>query len=103
MRLLLSMMIFMSLAHASVGVKGKLVSPSTCSQEAMVWLALDKENYKDKLLLMHTLVPAGGTFQFYLKPGDYELRASDSLGCEFLTKLKVKNSVSQVTIKMVKK
>lgn len=56
----------------------------------MVWVSLDKENYKERLLLMHTLVPVGGKFQFYLKPGSYQLHASDEKGCSFFEKISVK-------------
>ena len=69
----------------------------------MVWLSLDKDNYKERLLLLHTEVPVGGTFQFYLKPGDYQVRGSDQKGCEFFQRVKVGESVSQVDVKMVKK
>lgn len=69
----------------------------------MVWVALDKNEYKERLLLMHTEVPVGGSFQFYLKPGDYQIRASDEKGCEFLQKVTVKDLVAQLQIKMVKK
>lgn len=69
----------------------------------MVWLSLDKEPYKERLLLMHTEVPVGGSFQFYLKPGDYQLRASDEKGCEFLQKIKVSTKLTMVKVQMVKK
>ena len=52
---------------------------------------------------MHTEVPVGGSFQFYLKPGDYQLRASDEKGCEFFKKIKIDNKVSEVLVKLVKK
>lgn len=80
-----------------------MTSPKGCSKSAMIWIALDKDDYKDRLLLMHTEVPIGGSFQFYLKPGQYQVRASDENGCEFLQKIKVKDLVSTIQIKMVKK
>lgn len=69
----------------------------------MVWLSLDKDTYKERLLLMHTEVPVGGTFQFYLKPGDYQLRASDAKGCEFFQRIKVGVTVLETQVQMEKK
>jgi hypothetical protein len=96
-------MLFSFSAQATSGVKGKVTSPKECSSPVMVWVALDKNEYKERLLLMHTEVPVGGSFQFYLKPGDYQIRASDEKGCEFLQKVTVKDLVAQLQIKMVKK
>lgn len=87
----------------AAGVKGTVTSTKGCSSPVMVWLSLDKEAYKERLLLMHTEVPVGGSFQFYLKPGDYQLRASDEKGCEFLQKIKVSTKVSTVKVQMEKK
>lgn len=94
---------FSTFAWSASGVKGKVISPKDCSSPVMVWLSLDKDDYKERLLLLHTEVPVGGTFQFYLKPGQYQVRASDQKGCEFLQRITVENVVSQVEVKMVKK
>jgi hypothetical protein len=100
----LILLIFLTFsAWSASGVKGKVTSPKGCSKLAMVWVSLDENDYKDRLLLMHSEVPVGGSFQFYLKPGDYQVRASDDKGCEFLQKIKVKNLVSNIQINMVKK
>lgn len=69
----------------------------------MVWLSLDKDDYKERLLLMHTEVPQGGTFRFHVRPGDYQIRASDKVGCEFLQKVSVKGQDPFLYIQMVKK
>ncbi len=90
--------------HASSGVVGEVNSVKDCSpKEVMVWLSLDKDDYKERLLLMHTLVPVGGKFQFYLKPGHYQLRASDEQGCSFYQKIKVQETLESIHIRMVKK
>lgn len=94
---------FSASAWSASGVKGKVLSPKDCSSPVMVWLSLDKDDYKERLLLLHTEVPVGGTFQFYLKPGQYQLRASDQKGCEFLQRITVEDVVNQVEVKMVKK
>lgn len=91
-----------ALALEPTGVKGKVVTPSGCSRKAMVWLSLDKDDYQKRLLLMHTEVPAGGKFQFYLKPGKYQLRATDEKGCEFYQKITVGRKVSSVEVRMKK-
>jgi hypothetical protein len=52
---------------------------------------------------MHSEVPVGGSFQFYLKPGDYQVRASDQKGCDFLERITVDEAVRKIEIKMVKK
>jgi len=88
---------------AASGVKGSVISPKECSGMVMVWVSLDKDEYKERLLLMHTEVPVGGTFQFYLKSGNYQIRASDEKGCEFLKRIKVDNNVEQLQVKMEKK
>lgn len=84
-------------------ISGQVESAPGCSKKAMVWLSLDKESYKERLLLMHTEVPAGGTFNFYVKPGDYQVRGSDEAGCEYLQKVSITGNDSKLVIKLVKK
>lgn len=104
MRLFLFGLILLSFhAHAASGVKGIVTSVKSCSSPVMVWVSLDKDNYKEKLLLMHTEVPVGGSFQFYLKPGNYQIRGSDQAGCEYLKRIVVKDAVGNIEVKMVKK
>lgn len=98
--LLLSLISFTLLAHAEeYGVEGQVESVAACSKEVMVWISLDKEDYRERLLLMHTLVPVGGKFQFYLKPGNYQLRATDDKGCGFFRKISVKDMLN-IQVKM---
>ena len=99
--LLSALFIFGAYASSST-IEGKVSSPVGCSKKAMVWLSLDKENYKERLLLMHTEVPAGGTFRFYVKPGSYQLRGSDETGCEFFKRVSVKGEQVE-NVQMVKK
>lgn len=84
-------------------ISGKVEVTKGCSKKVMVWLSLDKDNYKERLLLMHTEVPQGGTFKFYVRPGNYQVRASDEAGCEYLKKVEVKGTDPVLDIKMVKK
>lgn len=87
----------------SLTISGKIEAPPSCSDKAMIWLSLDKEQYQERLLLMHTEVPRGGTFSFYVRPGQYQVRGSDKLGCEFLQKITVIDKSPVLVIKMVKK
>ena len=84
-------------------ISGKLLKNDQCSKKAMIWLSLDKVNYKERLLLMHTEVPQGGTFRFYVKPGQYQIRGSDEIGCEFLKRVEIKEGELNLPIVMVKK
>lgn len=84
-------------------ISGKVSTVEGCSKKVMVWLSLDKEEYKERLLLMHTEVPAGGSFEFFVKPGKYQVRASDEAGCEYLRKVAVTTKNAVVDVKMVKK
>jgi hypothetical protein len=104
MRLLSLGLILLSFkAHAASGVKGIVNSDKACSSSVMMWLSLDKDNYKERLLLMHTEVPVGGRFQFFLKPGNYQLRGSDKAGCEYLKRIVVTEKMSSVIVQLVKK
>ena len=90
-------------AQSASGLRGVIILPKGCSSPVMVWVALDKDQYKERLLLMHTEVPAGGSFQFYLKPGEYQVRGSDEKGCEFFQRVTVKDFVEKIQVKMVEK
>lgn len=90
-------------SFAASAVKGVVQSPQGCEGPVMVWLSLDKENFKDRLLLMHTEVPVGGSFQFNLKNGDYQLRATDKSGCEFLERISIKDKIHTAKVMLVKK
>jgi hypothetical protein len=99
----LAFLLCFSVSAFSRSIRGKVLSPPTCAQEVMVWLALDKNDYPERLLLMHTQVPVGGTFQFFLKPGNYQLRASDEKGCETLQKVSIGTNETNVVLKLEKK
>ena len=105
MNFFLYILLFLSLngMAAELAVSGKVIAPGACSKKAMVWLSLDKENYSERLLLMHTEVPQGGSFKFYVKPGTYQIRASDEAGCEYLKKVQLSSESIDLTVQMVKK
>jgi hypothetical protein len=84
-------------------ISGKVGATPGCGNKVMVYLSLDKENYKERLLLMHTEVPQNGTFKFFVKPGNYQVRAGDKEGCEFFQKVAVKERNVDLVVKMVKK
>lgn len=91
------------IASSNVGIEGRISSTSGCGKKAMVWLSLDKENYQERKLLIHTEVPVGGTFKFYTRPGSYQLRASDEMGCEFMQRVTVKDNPINQAVRLVKK
>ena len=99
----LLLIISFSALGSESSLSGKVLIPEGCSKKAMVWLSLDKENYQERLLLLHTEVPRGGTFRFYVKAGNYQIRASDKEGCEFLQKVRVENTPLHLNVKLVKK
>jgi len=105
MKYSLILILFASLCYADtdLAVSGKVEEVSGCSPKAMVWLSLDKESYKERLLLMHTEVPAKGTFKFYVKPGKYQIRATDEAGCEYLKRVEVKEREVGLSVMRVKK
>ncbi len=84
-------------------ISGKIATVTGCSKKVMVWLSLDKENYHERLLLLHTEVPQGGTYRFFVKPGNYQVRATDEAGCEFLERVNVRIEDKNVPVTLVKK
>jgi hypothetical protein len=85
-------LVTISSASLALEIKGHFRSSTCKTNKAMIWLSTDSENYKQRQLLLHTLVPKGGTFSFYVKPGSYQVRGSDERGCESLTKVSIKDS-----------
>lgn len=73
------------------------------TKKAMVWLSLNKPEFKHKTLLMHTMVPLGGDFSFYVKPGDYEVTASDKKGCSTTQKFIIKKDSKNLVLKLEEK
>jgi hypothetical protein len=88
---------------SETGITGTVQSPKECLGPVMVWLSLDEDDYQKRLLLMHTQVPQKGSFEFFLRPGKYQLRASDEKGCEFFKKVTVGNDMFHHKIVLVKK
>lgn len=66
----------------ALSIKGKVDIQSQCrSGKAMVWLSKKSNEFAKKELLMHTLVPHEGTFEFYVIAGDYKIDVSTEKGC----------------------
>jgi hypothetical protein len=83
MKALFLSLLWLSTPAFALGIKGRLSSDKACrSGKAMVWLSKNEAEFKKKELLLHTLVPERGTFEFYVLPGEYLLVASNELGCE---------------------
>jgi hypothetical protein len=66
----------------------------------MVWLGTPHEDYQKRVLLMHTELPNNGTFEFYVKPGVYEVRATNNLGCGFLKTVTVENQALNLSVQL---
>ena len=82
MRFILTLTIIFSVPALAAGIKGRVSSVEACrSEKSMVWLSKNYQDFKKKELLMHTFVPEGGTFQFYLLAGEYLVVASNEKGC----------------------
>jgi hypothetical protein len=80
---LISILIFSTTSAFALGIKGKVYVPQQCGEaQAMVWLSKVAEEFSKQELLMHTMVPHEGSYEFYVKPGQYRIVASTSLGCE---------------------
>lgn len=94
---------FVSLPTWSQGISGRVQSMEGCAKKAMVWLSLDEENREERKLLLHTEVPQGGSYKFYTRSGKYQVRGSDEKGCEFFSRVEVKDDEVIVLVKMVKK
>ena len=82
MKWLLLSLILSSPVHA-LSIKGRVSSTSGCGDgKVMVWLSKIAEELQQKELLMHTLVPLNGTYEFYVIPGQYRVEVSSEKGCE---------------------
>jgi hypothetical protein len=89
MKYFLLLFFFISNLHAST-IKGKVTAPHRCnSKNIMVWLSTVSDDFTKRTLLVHTEVPKNGSFEFYVKPGDYEVRGTSSEGCGFIERVKV--------------
>ncbi len=89
MKYFLILYIFISNLHATT-IRGKVTASQGCnSKNVMVWLSTVSDDFVQRTLLMHTEVPNNGSFEFYVKPGDYELRGTSSEGCGFIERVKV--------------
>lgn len=104
MKLLLFLLTFSASANAStLGISGKVTTSPGCGHKVMVWLSLDAPSRAGRQLLLHTEVPVGGSYKFYTKAGEYQVRASDEAGCEFFSRLKVGEQQVRQPVKLVKK
>lgn len=95
--------LFLTTHAFASGISGKVTTMEGCAKKVMVWLSLDKEVAQERLLLMHTEVPVGGSYKFYTKPGKYQIRGSDESGCEFFGQVEVSTKEEEVTVRMVRK
>jgi hypothetical protein len=104
MKILFILVALISNLHAS-SIRGKVTSPAACNSDLiMVWLGNVTDDFTERKLLMHTEVPNGGSFEFYVKPGEYEVRGSTKEGCGFIQKMKVaENESKNILVKLESK
>lgn len=96
MKFLSLLFILLPLKTHAVSLSGKVYAPKECGEDgAMLWLSIPSENFKEKILLFHTKVPQRGSYEFYLKPGVYQLEASTELGCATTKVIEVKEGENQ--------
>lgn len=104
MKQLIFLLTFLSTTPSlTAAISGRVGPVEGCAKKVMVWLSLDRDHFQERKLLLHTEVPVGGSYKFYARPGKYQVRASDEVGCEFLARVEVKDTELTVNIGMVKK
>jgi hypothetical protein len=90
--LFIAIFFILSFTATAAVIRGEVQSVPECrSEKTMVWLALNEKEFKKKLLLMHTLVPERGSFEFYVKSGSYLLTGSNEKGCSWEKVVEIKN------------
>ena len=92
-------------AHEDLSIQGKVQFSEKClgkKDEAMVWLSKDHSEYKKKTLLLHTMVPKGGDFSFFVKPGDYLIRVTNKTGCLLEKNVTVDKKIVMLDLKLEK-
>jgi hypothetical protein len=97
------LILFISISHLqATTIRGKVTAPHGCnSKNVMVWLSTVSDDFAQRTLLMHTEVPNNGSFEFYVKPGHYEVRGTSSEGCGFIERVKVlENQKISVKVKL---
>jgi len=100
MKFLIFILLIFSAPSWALKINGKFLESTCSTNKAMIWLSTDSESYKDRKLLLHTLVPLGGTFSFYVRPGDYQVRGSDEKGCESFAKISIKDTDENLKISL---
>lgn len=86
------------MTHAFV-IQGEVQSIAEClTDKTMVWLAPNTTQFKKKILLMHTMVPEKGSFEFYVKPGEYLVAGSNEKGCFFEQVVNIEEQDQQIKI-----
>lgn len=96
--LFLGILFLSSIANATV-IQGEVHSIEEClTDKTMVWLSPNTTQFKKKILLMHTMVPEKGSFEFYVKPGEYLVAGSNEKGCFFEQVVKIDQLDQQIKI-----
>ncbi len=101
-RFLLLILLTLNNITLASSIRGVVEVIDSCkTDKVMVWLGTVHSDFLKRKLLMHTEVPVGGTFEFYVRPGNYEIRGSNELGCGHISEVKVTDKVEEVKIKLM--
>ena len=93
------LLLFTSFFTQALVIQGEVQSREEClTDKTMVWLAPNTTQFKKKILLMHTMVPDKGSFEFYVKPGEYLVAGSNEKGCFFEQVVKIQEQDQQIKI-----
>lgn len=89
------------LSLIAASISGEVHTTSAClASKNMVWLSTEDAAYDKRILLMHTFVPNGGSFEFYTRPGNYRVIASNEKGCSFEKIVQVQNNTLELNIEL---
>lgn len=98
------MLFFLSFPLFAATIRGTVSSTQECqSGKAMVWLSKNEKEFTKKELLLHTMVPERGSFEFFVNPGDYLVVASNEKGCAFEQPVRVEEKSLLIHLELSEK
>jgi hypothetical protein len=72
-------------------VWGTLIPDKTCEDhDHMVWISSASNHFSGRQLYYHAHVPKGGSFEFHLNPGVYEISSTSENSCIDEKKIELK-------------
>ncbi len=78
-------------------LQGKLLANKKCLGPAVIWVSKSSE------ILYQIESPIGGSFEFHLMPGEYDIASTTNNGCQVKKSFSVKkDEVKEIEIKLTK-